>query len=132
MPTMKIQVVRRAYLTADSVAYAQRKIAGLTRYSREPIGLARLTFTVSGSPAVHQHLRIRAQLDLDGRMLVAQAEAPTAREAVDALDTRLKRRLQRMNPHWEARRSRTVRPDRRGTARPADTAEDEGPGIAGP
>ena len=131
---MKIEVVRHAHLAVGAVGYARRKIARLARYSREPVWLARLTFTSSGNPAVHRHVRVQAHLDVDGRPLVAQAEAVTVREAVDALDARLRRRLRRMNPHWEARRGRTYRPDRRAVAQAAgsDPAGDEGPALTGP
>lgn len=128
---MKIEVVRRAHLAVGAEGYARSKIARLARYSREPVGLARLTFTASGNPAVHRHVHVQARLDVDGRPLVAHAEAATAREAVDALDARLKRRLLRMSPHWQARRGRTYRLDRRPAAE-AVPARDEGPAVTGP
>jgi ribosome-associated translation inhibitor RaiA len=133
---MEIQVVSHAHLAAGTAGYARRKIAHLAHYSREPVSLARLTFTVIGNRGVHRHVRVRAHLDVDGRPLVAQAEAGTAREAVDVLDARLRRRLLRMNPHWEARRGRTYRPDRALPARPPNRSRvpgpDEGPAAARP
>jgi len=122
---MKIQVVRRAHLGTGAVGYARRKIERLSRYSREPVWTARLTFTASGNTHVHRHVRVQAHLDVDGRPLVAYAEAATAREAVDVLDARLKRQLIEMNPHWEARRGRTYRTDRRPAAQ--ETAKAESP-----
>ncbi len=123
---MRIEVVRRAHLAHGAVGYARRKIEHLSRYSREPVWEARLTFTTSGNPLVHRHVRVPARLDVDGRPLVAYAEAATAREAVDALDAKLKRQLVKMNPHWEARRGRTYRTDRRAVA------GDESPAQIGP
>lgn len=126
---MEIQVVRHARLSAGAIGYARRKLARLAHYSREPVTLARLTFTESAQPT---RITVRAHLDVDGRPLVAHAEAEDPREAIDALDVRLRRRLLRMNNHWEARRGRTYRADSRFAARAAEAqpaagvAADEG------
>lgn len=46
----------------------------------------------------------QANLDVNGRLVRAQVEADTAREAIDLLQARLRHRLERSAEHWEAMR----------------------------
>jgi hypothetical protein len=46
----------------------------------------------------------QANLDVEGRLVRAQAEGATSQEAIDRLAARLRRRLERVAQHWEARR----------------------------
>jgi ribosomal subunit interface protein len=118
---MDIQVIRPASIAQSAAGYARQKIGHLARYSREPIRFVRVAFSASGNPAAA--VRVRASIDVDGRVLQAVTQAATAREAIDAVDAKLRRQLVRVNPHWEARRGRTVSIGRRipgGTNVPSD------------
>jgi len=103
------QIVRPEDLPRGAVGYARRKIGRLSRYSREPFRHVRVRFDVTRNSGATELIGVRAELDVDGRRVRAHARAVTVREAVDALDHRLRRRLAQANPHWEARRGH-VRP----------------------
>jgi ribosome-associated translation inhibitor RaiA len=84
--------------------YARSKIGELGRYTSRPVLQARVKLTRHHDPAVQRPVVAQANLDLDGRPVRAQVHAETAREAIDLLAARLRRRLERAAEHWEARR----------------------------
>ncbi|MGN6333799.1 MAG: sigma 54 modulation/S30EA ribosomal C-terminal domain-containing protein [Motilibacteraceae bacterium] len=84
--------------------YARDTVAALGRRIGRPVLYARVRLTTSHDRAVPRPYGARAQLDVDGRALRAHASAATAREAVDALDARLRGRLERLLPDWESLR----------------------------
>jgi ribosome-associated translation inhibitor RaiA len=92
--------------------YAQTKIATAAGHVREPILHARARITVHPDPAAQRPVVAEANLDLNGTPVRAQVDAPTAREAVDLLEARLRRRLDRL-----ARRSWTRSACQRPSAR---------------
>ena len=85
--------------------YARTKIGELGRYTRRPVLHARVKLIRHRDPAVQRPVVAQANLDVDGRLIRAQVQAETAREAVDLLAARLRRRLERAAGHWEAHRS---------------------------
>jgi ribosome-associated translation inhibitor RaiA len=86
--------------------YARSKISEIVRLTRRPVLHARVRLTRHTDPAGRRPVVAQANLDVDGRIVRAQVEAATAREAIDGLDARLRRRLERTAEHWEARRGR--------------------------
>ncbi|NVN48337.1 sigma 54 modulation/S30EA ribosomal C-terminal domain-containing protein [Mycolicibacterium hippocampi] len=86
--------------------YARSKISGIAGLTRRPVLHARVRLTRHTDPAVRHPVVAQANLDVDGRLVRAQVDAATAREAIDKLDERLRRRLERIEEHWEARRGR--------------------------
>lgn len=84
--------------------YARDKIGGLLRFAHRPVLAARVRLTRHGDPAVERPVVAQANLDVSGRIVRAQAEAVTPREAVDRLEERLRRRLEKTAQHWQARR----------------------------
>ncbi len=111
-PTEVVDVitVSRGAIPDPMVLYAQEKVAHVGRYSRDPIRHARVTLSYLADPAVSRPAHAKATLDVDGHVLRAHVAATTMREAVDALHDRLRRRLDRSNEHWEARRGGTPAP----------------------
>lgn len=91
--------------------YAQAKIATAAGHVRKPVLHARARITVHPDPAGRRPVVAEANLDLNGTLVRAQVTAPTAREAVDLLEARLRRRLDRLARHWEAKRGRTQEPN---------------------
>ncbi|WP_374022541.1 HPF/RaiA family ribosome-associated protein [Mycobacterium sp. HNNTM2301] len=83
--------------------YARRKIGELTRYASRPVLHARVRLTRHRDPAVQRPVVAQVNLDVGGRLIRAQVQADTAREAVDLVAARLRRRLERAAEHWEAR-----------------------------
>lgn len=84
--------------------YARRKIGALGRLTHRPVLHARVKLTTHRDPAVERPVLAQANLDVDGRLVRAQVQGVTARDAIDQLEARLRRRLERVAEHWEARR----------------------------
>lgn len=89
---------------SDAADYAVAKIGRLGRFADGPVLAARVRLTKHPDPAVSRAVLAQANLDVDGRSVRAQVQGVTAREAIDRLDNRLRRRLERIARHWEARR----------------------------
>lgn len=90
--------------------YAKKKISGLGRFAHRPVRHAHVKLTRHGDPAQERPVIAQANLDVDGRLVRAQAQGDTAREAIDRLDDRLRSRLRRAAEHWEARRANRPAP----------------------
>ena len=86
--------------------YARSKIGGLGRLTHRPVLHARVKLTKHRDPAVERPVVAQANLDVDGRLIRAQVQEATAREAIDRLEARLRHRLERAAEHWEARRGK--------------------------
>lgn len=84
--------------------YARCKIGGLRRYTKRRLSHAHVRLTAHTDPSVERPVVAQANLDLDGRLVRAQADGSTANEAIDRLEARLRQRLERISDHWEARR----------------------------
>jgi ribosome-associated translation inhibitor RaiA len=91
--------------------YARKKVGELGRLTHAPVLHARVRLTQHGDPAVTRRVVAQANLDVNGRPVRAQVDGVTAAEAVDRLEARLRRRLERGAEHWEARRGRLPRID---------------------
>ena len=84
--------------------YARTKIGELGRLTHEPVLHAHVKLGEHGDPAVARRVIAQANLDVNGRPVRAQVEGVTAREAIDRLEARLRRQLERAAEHWEAKR----------------------------
>ncbi len=91
--------------------YVQEKIGGLSRLAHQPVLYARVRLSSHADPAVTRPVVAQANLDVNGRLVRAQVEGETAREAVDRLEARLRHRLERVAEHWEAKRGNTSHAD---------------------
>jgi ribosome-associated translation inhibitor RaiA len=89
--------------------YARAKIGELGRLTHQPVLHAHVRLSEHGDPAVARRIVAQANLDVNGRLVRAQVEGTNAREAIDRLDARLRRRLERSAEHWEAKRGGTPR-----------------------
>jgi len=84
--------------------YARTKIGELGRFTHQPVLHAHVKLGEYGDPAVERRVVAQANLDVNGRLVRAEVQATTAREAVDLLQARLRHRLERSAEHWEAKR----------------------------
>jgi ribosome-associated translation inhibitor RaiA len=84
--------------------YARTKIGELGRLTHQPVPHAHVRLSEHGDPAVARRVIAQANLDVSGRLVRAQVEGVTAREAIDRLEARLRHRLERSAEHWEAKR----------------------------
>lgn len=102
-PVIEVDVTTRGELPG-AADYARRKIGEIGRLTHRPVLHARVKLTWHGDPAVKRPVLAQANLDVDGRLVRAQVEGMTAREAIDRLEARLRHRLERAAQQWEARR----------------------------
>jgi ribosomal subunit interface protein len=73
--------------------YARERIAPLARFAPEPTTYAHVRVVAAGPHTVEVH----ANLDVNGTSVVAQAEAETATEAIDAVRDRLHSQLTKLH-----------------------------------
>lgn len=116
-PDFDVNVTTRGQLPG-AADYAEEKISGLSRFAHRPIRHAHVKLARHGDPAQERPVIAQANLDVDGSLIRAEAQGDTAREAIDRLDDRLRRRLRQAAEHWEARRN--GRPVDLGQAEPVD------------
>lgn len=86
--------------------YARTKIGSIGRLTHRQVRSAWVKLTQRRDPSVERAVLAQANLEVEGRLVRAQVEGTSAREAVDRLEARLRRRLDRAAQHWEARRGR--------------------------
>ncbi|OBH27569.1 integrase [Mycobacterium sp. E342] len=89
---------------AGAEDYARTKIGELGHLTHEPVLDAHVRLSEHGDPAVARRVIAQANLDVNGRPVRAQVEGTTEREAIDRLEARLRRQLERAAEHWEAKR----------------------------
>ncbi|MGV0792183.1 ribosome hibernation promotion factor [Mycolicibacterium sp. XJ1819] len=93
-PGFDVEVTTRGHLPG-AADYAKEKIAELGRFAHRRVLHAHVKLTRHGDPAQERPVIAQANLDLDGRLIRAEAEGANAREAVDRLADRLRRLLRR-------------------------------------
>lgn len=86
--------------------YVRTKLGGLGRVTRLPVLYAHVKLGKHADPAVANRVIAQANFDVNGRVVRAQVEGVTAREAIDRLEARLRRQLERLGEHREANRDR--------------------------
>jgi ribosome-associated translation inhibitor RaiA len=79
-------------------------LARASRFSARPILYARVTVRTDRDPAVRRSAFAAATLDVSGRTIVVHAAADTALDAIDLLERRLRRRLDRLDARRRALR----------------------------
>lgn len=104
-PDVAVHVTTKG-VTSDAAEYARTKIGRLGKYAHRPVRYARVRLSALRGAAVQERVVAQANLDVDGRIVRAQVEGATAREAIDLIEERLRHRLHRAAEHWEARRGR--------------------------
>ncbi|MGE2832440.1 ribosome hibernation promotion factor [Mycobacterium sp. SMC-4] len=102
-PTVDVDVTTHGEFPGIA-EYAQTKIGGLARLAKRPVSYARVRLTRRHDPAAERPVVAQANLDVHGRPVRAQVEAATAREAIDMLESRVRRRLEHLAERWEAPR----------------------------
>ncbi|MEV6926632.1 HPF/RaiA family ribosome-associated protein [Dactylosporangium sp. NPDC051485] len=78
--------------------YARDKIAAVLGHTARPILFARVRLDQTRNPAADRPVTARGEVDLNGRVLHAEACADTPYEALDLLQDRLQARLDREHP----------------------------------
>lgn len=99
-------------VTSADIQYARRKIAAIFPLAPRSVLFAKADLVVHGDPAREHAAFAKAELDLDGRFVRAHATGSTVTEAVDALEARLRERLERDVHRQEAQHLRHRDDDR--------------------
>ena len=93
-------------VTSAAHSYAHRKIDAAIRRAPGPILFAKVDLIAYGDRARTDQASAKAELDLNGRVVRAHADAHTMYEAIDELESRLSTRLQRAHVAPRERRAR--------------------------
>ena len=109
-----VEVSARSSVGAADKRYAEEKIARVGKLAPRPVLFARVILREETNPSVERRAVAEASLDVSGRLVRAQVAARRMREAVDLLEDRLRRALEELAEHYEARRHET------GAAPPAE------------
>jgi ribosome-associated translation inhibitor RaiA len=99
-------VETRGRVTDDERAYSLEKLRHVSRFAPGPILHARLRLHHEPDPGRERPAIAEASLDINGRAVRAHVAAPTMREAIDLLEARLRRRIDRLAERDQALRLR--------------------------
>jgi hypothetical protein len=106
-PTVQVVAEIRGAVPLDEVGFAVNKVGSLLRLASEPVLSARVKLTAY--PSVRGRAAAQVNVNLNGRLLRAEASGPTMRVAVQHAGDRLRIRVVRAARNWEAiRGSRPV------------------------
>jgi ribosome-associated translation inhibitor RaiA len=91
---------------------AQKKavdvLVHVARFAPRPIVYARMTIGTERDRSARRPVTASASLDVSGRIVTAHAIADTPLNALDLLERRLRRSLDRLDARWRARRRKAV------------------------
>ncbi len=83
-------------LPSELSTYAGEKVTAALRHTAEPILYARARVDQTGDNSVTRAATARVEVDLNGRVVHAHAQADTPREAIDLIQDRLRVRIERL------------------------------------
>lgn len=109
--TVSVQVEAHGRVPDGMRELASAKAGSLLRFASEPVLSARVTLAVSADPAVPRPAVAQATIDLNGRIVRAQAAGEDMRAAIEHLAVRLRVRLDRSARDWAARRGTLPTPE---------------------
>ena len=98
-----VKVITRGELPG-AADYARTKIGTLVRRTHQEVRHACVKLTRRRDHSAARAVVAQVNLEVDGRLVRAQVEGASADEAVDRLEARLIRRLDRAAEQWQARR----------------------------
>lgn len=91
---VEVQVQLQAGIEPRLHHYAQEKVTAVLGHTGLPVLYARIRLDRIANPAASRPVTARAEIDLNGRVVHAEASADTPYEAVDLLQDRLLARLE--------------------------------------
>lgn len=93
---LPVEVTLRDNVGSFAGDYARRKVTAALSVARGPVLFVHVVLDHHHDPALHLRASAEVTAQVDGHVLRARTAAPTMREAVDALDERLRHRLVRL------------------------------------
>lgn len=102
----EVVVEKHGHVPPSSDELARACMAEVIGHAHEPVLFVRVKLTVGTNPALERPSLAQANLDLNGRVVRAQAAAGDMHDALEMLKHRLIERVERMALDWSARRGR--------------------------
>ena len=88
---------------------ADAKVRSVLRHVTRPVLSARVTLTMSANPAVSRPAAAQATIDVNGRVIRAEATGLAMRDAIERMTDRLRARIHRtVRPRFALRRRRPL------------------------
>jgi len=100
----QVRVETHGRVPDGSAELAEAKVSSLLQAAAEPVLSARVTLAVAADPAVTRPAVAQATIDLNGRVVRAQAAGQTMRAAIEQMADRLQGQLGRAARNWAALR----------------------------
>ena len=105
---LTVDVHKQGHVLSSEIDYARAKITAALQHAHNPVRFVRVKLTVMPDPAVSTPAVAQVNAEFDGRLIRAQSAGNTVREAVDEVQDRLRRLVERASNDWEAVRGRTA------------------------
>ena len=102
--TATVRVQTHGRVPNGSADLAAAKVSSLLLAVAEPVLSARVKLAVAADPAVERPAIARATIDVNGRIVRAQAAGPTMRAVIEQMAARLRVRLGHAARNWAALR----------------------------
>ncbi len=93
MSPINIEITARGEISDHARTHAREKIDALERFVNTPILGARVVLCLERNPRIAQPARAEAEIDVQGRVIRAHADAVTVEAAIDEVSERLQRQL---------------------------------------
>jgi ribosome-associated translation inhibitor RaiA len=106
--TAQVRVETHGEVPPWAVGLATAKVGSVIRVAAEPVLFARVMLAMAPDPAVARPAVAQATIDMNGRVIRAQAAETTMRLAVEQMSRRLRTRLTRAARNWAALRGTTA------------------------
>jgi ribosomal subunit interface protein len=106
-----VEPIVHGQVTETVRAYARDKIGRVARSSPRPILYVRVDLVEETNPSIERAARAKATLDVSGQLVQAHVAAVSLEEAIDRLEARLRRRLERLAERREGERRQTGIPE---------------------
>jgi len=100
--TGQVQAETRGDVPEGAASFAVHRVSALLRMAPEPVLSARVKLTMAADPAVERPAIAQVSIDLNGRLIRAQAAGETMREATDHACDRLRIQIERAARNWAA------------------------------
>jgi ribosome-associated translation inhibitor RaiA len=102
--TLQVQTHTQGAVPEREVRLAVQRVTALLRVASEPVLFARVKLTMHADPAVQRPAIAQVNVDLNGRLIRAQAADETLTAAIEHVCDRLRIRLDRAARNWAALR----------------------------
>ena len=108
--SVQVQAETQGAVPEAAVSYAADQVSALLRKAPEPVLFARVSLIMAADPAVERPALALLNIDLNGRLIRAQAAGENMREATHHACDRLRIRIQRAARNWAAVRGSQPEP----------------------